>query len=75
MSVWLAAVALGLAAALLPAPASPLPGRIAAVADRDDPGGWMMRWRPLLALLAAGAVYSFVGGTAGAVLAAPATVV
>lgn len=72
MSIWFAAVALGLAAALLPAPASPLPDRVAAVADRGDPGGWMMRWRPLLALLAAGAVYSFVGGTAGAVLAAPA---
>ena len=35
----------------------------------------MKRWRPLLALLAAGAVYSFVGGVAGMVLALPAAIV
>jgi Flp pilus assembly protein TadB len=73
MTEWAAAVALGLAAALLPAPTPRLPGVGAVVEEaRDDPGGWMMRWRPLLALLAAGAVYSFVGGAVGAVLAAPA---
>lgn len=75
MSVWLAAIALGSAAALLPAPTAALPGAVAVVADRDDSDGWMMRWRPLLALLAAIAVYVFVGGAVGAVLAAPAAVV
>ncbi|MBG6094021.1 type II secretion system F family protein [Nocardioides luteus] len=78
MSTWLVAIALGLAAALLPAPTSPIPARVAVLEDRGepgDPGGWMMRWRPLLVLLAAGAVYTFVGGTVGAVLAAPAGVV
>jgi Flp pilus assembly protein TadB len=70
--LWFAAAGLGLAAALLPAPVSRLPGTAATVEDRGDSDGWMMRWRPLLALLAAGAAYSFVGGTAGAVLAAPA---
>lgn len=72
MTILLAAVALGLAAALLPAPSSRLPGTVAVVEKRIAPGGWMMRWRPLLALLAAGAVYSVVGGTMGLVLAAPA---
>lgn len=75
MSTWVVAVVLGLAAALLPAPTSPLPVHVAVLEDRGDPGGWMMRWRPLLALLTAGAVYTFVGGAAGAVLAAPAGVV
>lgn len=72
MSTWLVAVALGLAAALLPAPVTPLPGRVLAVEGRVDSGGWMMRWRLLLAPLAAVAVYVFVGGVVGAVLAAPA---
>ncbi|MFI5622704.1 type II secretion system F family protein [Nocardioides sp. NPDC051685] len=75
MSIWLAVVALGLAAALLPAPTAPLPGTVAAVAERRETDGWMMRWRPLLALLAAVAVHVFVGGTVGVVLAAPASVV
>ncbi|NGN91766.1 type II secretion system F family protein [Nocardioides sp. KC13] len=71
MSIWLAAVALGLAAALLPAPVTPLPGTVLAVENRAGPDGWMMRWRLVLALLAAVAVYVFVGGAVGAVLAAP----
>ncbi|MER7558293.1 type II secretion system F family protein [Nocardioides sp. NPDC126508] len=73
--IWLAAIALGLAASLLPAPTAPLPGTVAVAADRSDPDGWMIRWRPLLALLAGVAVYVFVGGTVGAVLAAPAGIV
>ncbi|GGR47599.1 pilus assembly protein TadC [Nocardioides luteus] len=77
MSIWLAAAAavMGLAAALLPTPRSSLPGTIESGSDAGDPGGWMMRWRPVLALLAAVAAYVFIGGVAGMVLAAPAGVV
>ncbi|MEI7055240.1 type II secretion system F family protein [Nocardioides sp. CCNWLW239] len=74
MTIWLVAAALGLAAALLPAPAPRLPGEVRVVETRGGPDSWMMRWRLLLALFSAGAVYSFVGGTVGVVLAAPAGV-
>lgn len=68
--VLLAALCLGLGAAVLPGPVPALPGR-ETHPSRSTSGqeGWMQRWRPVICLLAGGAAYAFVGGVAGLVLA------
>lgn len=81
---WVAALSVGLAAALLMPPARARValgrGAVGPVATSDgggdggSDGGWMRRWRWLLALLAAAGAESFLGGPLGAVLAPAAAV-
>ncbi|MEX0426354.1 type II secretion system F family protein [Nocardioides sp. DS6] len=72
--VWPAALAVGLAVALLmPQQTRSLPGPGAAADTKDHRAGagWMLRWRPLWCLLAAGGALTFLGGPIG-MMAAPA---
>lgn len=73
MTGWMVAVAAGFAVALM-VPAGMHTPRPTSTRDVPTDQGWMVRWRPLWCLLAAGAAVTFLGGALGLV-AAPAAAV